>query len=107
MALKRIPIPVRVDLAVDGARIDVTWQDGKIIQYRAYDLRLACPCAQCVDEMTGEKILDPASVSESLTAVETGRVGRYALRFRWSDNHDTGIYTYEKLRDGYRGETVD
>jgi DUF971 family protein len=25
-------------------------------------------------------------------------VGRYGLRFRWSDGHDTGIYSFSLLR---------
>jgi DUF971 family protein len=30
--------------------------------------------------------------------VSVGRVGNYALRFVWSDGHDTGLYTFAKLR---------
>jgi DUF971 family protein len=26
-------------------------------------------------------------------------VGRYAIRFHWSDGHSTGIYTFEQLRE--------
>jgi len=26
-------------------------------------------------------------------------VGRYALNFRWSDGHETGIYSFQYLRD--------
>jgi DUF971 family protein len=30
------------------------------------------------------------------TAIEY--VGRYALKFVWSDGHDTGLYSYDLLR---------
>jgi DUF971 family protein len=26
-------------------------------------------------------------------------VGRYGMRIRWGDDHDTGIYTFEYLRE--------
>ena len=99
MALKRIPIPVKVDLLEDGRRIEVTWQDGQVTPFAAFDLRAECPCAQCVDEMTGKRTLNRDDVNPEVAATSHGRVGRYALQFQWSDGHSTGIYTYERLRD--------
>ena len=104
MGLKRIPLPVQVDLNSGGVHIDVTWQDGRILRYRAFDLRAQCPCAECVDELTGVRKLRPEQVAPEIAAREVGRVGRYALRFQWSDGHNTGIYTYERLLDGYPAE---
>ena len=66
-------------------------------RYPALALRLACPCAACVEEMTGRPLLDPASVPEDVTARQIDLVGSYAIRIVWSDGHDTGIYTYESL----------
>jgi DUF971 family protein len=98
MALKQIPIPVKVDLLEDGRRIEVTWQDGQVTPFAAFDLRAECPCAQCVDEMTGIRTLNRDDVNPEVGATSHGRVGRYALQFQWSDGHSTGIYTYERLR---------
>jgi DUF971 family protein len=58
-----------------------------------------CPCAQCVNEYTGERVLDPAGVSDELTVETLDLVGRYALTFRWSDGHQTGIYSFRLLRE--------
>ena len=55
-------------------------------------------CAACVDEFTGARRLDPATVPADVHALTTGTIGRYALNFRWSDGHDSGIYTYARLR---------
>ncbi|MEE2887201.1 MAG: DUF971 domain-containing protein [Planctomycetota bacterium] len=97
---------MRCSLAMDPKKIDVTetdelqivWQDEVVSLYTPRQLRLACPCAQCVEEWTGEKILDPASVSEEILLLNVDLVGRYALNFKWSDFHETGIFTFELLR---------
>ena len=80
-------------------RLSITWGDGRVCVYRAADLRRLCPCAACVNEFTGERILRPETVAENLTIQDVQIVGRYALTFRWSDNHDTGIYSFRLLRE--------
>ena len=103
MPLKRIPIPTRIALEDDGARIVLTWEDGVVSEFRAFDLRAACPCAGCVDELTGIRTLRDEDVDPAVNAVTSGRVGRYAVAFQWSDGHSSGIYTYESLRAGHFG----
>jgi DUF971 family protein len=104
MGLKRIPIPSGMDLEDGGRTLILRWADGTATTYRAYDLRAACPCAECVDEFTGKRLLDPARVDPEVAAAGWNRVGRYALQIQWSDGHDTGIYTYERLREGFTAE---
>ena len=77
----------------------ITWADGKVCQYTAASLRRACPCAQCVNEWTGERTLKPETVAEDVEINDLAIVGRYALNFRWSDRHETGIYSFQYLRD--------
>ncbi|MBI4465515.1 MAG: DUF971 domain-containing protein, partial [Acidobacteria bacterium] len=71
--------------------------DGKTVVYPARLLRMACPCALCVDETTGQRVLREASVPEDVHPVAIEPVGRYAITLRFSDGHSTGIYTYERL----------
>ena len=59
-------------------------------------LRERCPCAGCVHELTGQRLLDPKSVRPDIRADEIELVGRYAIRIRWSDRHSTGIYTFQQ-----------
>lgn len=99
MALKRIPVPTRIELEASGTRIVLHWQDGRVTRFRAFDLRAECPCASCVDEMTGRRTLSREDVDPDVTATAYGRVGRYAVQFQWSDGHSTGIYSYERLRE--------
>jgi DUF971 family protein len=49
--------------------------------------------------MTGQRMLDPASVPDDLAIESVDIVGRYALTFRWSDGHQTGIYSFHLLRE--------
>jgi len=76
----------------------ITWADGEESLYEVRELRLACRCAHCVDEWTGEKRLDPSSVPEDVHPVSIEKVGRYAIQIEWSDGHSAGIYTFERLR---------
>ena len=77
----------------------VTWGDGRVCAFDAPELRRLCPCAQCVNEFTGERTLLPAAISDDLRIENVEVVGRYALNFRWSDRHDTGIYSFRYLRE--------
>ena len=88
------------EIAQEGAAtLSITWADGRACRYQAAALRRVCPCAQCVNEMTGERMLRPESIAETLTIADVEIVGRYALNFRWSDGHQTGIYSFRLLRE--------
>ena len=90
------PIPHAINRQDDGLRIE--WnQAGHEGFFPAYELRLACPCAACVEEMSGRPILDPRSVPPDVRPVSLALVGAYGLRIQWSDGHSTGIYTFERL----------
>jgi len=80
------------------AEVSIKWSDDAETLYNASALRRACPCAGCVHEWTGEKILKPENIPEDLTFSSIGVVGRYALNFIFSDGHDSGIYTFTYLR---------
>ena len=79
------------------SKITLKWSDGHETAYRARDLRLACRCAGCVEEMTRRPMLDPGSVPADVRALAVKLVGAYAAHFDWSDGHSTGIYPWERL----------
>jgi ATP-binding protein involved in chromosome partitioning len=83
----------------DARTLAIDWADGarSLLDVRA--LRLACACAECVDEWSGEVRLAPARVPMDVAPVGIHPVGRYAIQIEWSDGHNTGIYTFERLRD--------
>ncbi len=88
---------------VDEKTLGIEWSDGATSRYPVRFLRQQCPCAECVNEMTGERILDPESVDPNVEPVNIHPVGLYALTIEWSDKHSTGIYTFEHLRKLHDG----
>jgi ATP-binding protein involved in chromosome partitioning len=78
--------------------LEIVWGDGHVSTYPVAYLRLACRCAACIDERTGARILDPASVPKDVKPLRIDPVGRYAIHFTWSDGHSSGIYSFEHLR---------
>jgi ATP-binding protein involved in chromosome partitioning len=96
--MREIPVPLEIGRAAPG-QLRIRWDEGHEGIYATRSLRLACPCAQCQEEMSGRPLLDPASVPLDVEALQLSLVGGYAVRFDWSDGHHTGIYTYELLFD--------
>ena len=76
----------------------ILWRDGRESHFNFYELRCACPCASCGNELTGERVLKPESVPKSVHASGSEYVGNYALRIHWSDGHNTGLYNFKHLR---------
>lgn len=79
--------------------LSISWSDETKSKFTASELRRNCPCAGCINEWTGEKILKPENVAEDLSFGSISIVGRYALNFRFSDGHETGIYSFQYLKN--------
>lgn len=99
VAQRRQAIEPREISQESNTQLRITWADDKVCVYGAAALRRACPCAQCVNEWTGQRTLKPEVISDELEISDLNIVGRYALNFRWSDGHETGIYSFQYLRD--------
>lgn len=98
------PEATPVAITQKGPRsLAITWADGHESVFDVRELRLACGCARCVDEWTGEDRLDPASVPDDVRPLRIEGVGRYAIQVEWSDGHASGIYPFRRLRELDRG----
>jgi ATP-binding protein involved in chromosome partitioning len=80
------------------SKITFKWPGGHETVYPARALRLACRCAGCIEETSGQPLLDPATVPETVRAKHIELVGQYAVSFEWTDGHSTGIYNFRDLR---------
>lgn len=96
---RRMPMPEEI-VGLLRSRITLKWPDGHVTAYPARELRLACRCASCVEEMTGQPLLEPAKVPETVRAQAIDLVGQYAIAITWTDGHSTGIYNFRELRAG-------
>lgn len=61
------------------------------------ELRFQCPCAACVDEHTGQRIIRRENVRPDVRVTGVQLIGRYAVQISFSDGHGSGIYPYDKL----------
>ncbi len=80
-------------------RLEIDWKDGHTSAYDVRGLRLACRCAQCIEEGTGRPLLVEEEVPADVRPVRLSPVGRYAVHIVWTDGHDSGYYTFDYLRE--------
>jgi len=96
--------PVRLNLKRDE-KLEIQWKDGSTAVYSISLLRAKCPCASCKtvrEENQKKKSLLPilqGNHSVPLSALSAELVGNYALKIEWSDDHGSGIYSFQYLRD--------
>lgn len=104
-------MPIRMHLQRDR-QLEIEWSDGLKSTYTIAYLRSMCPCAQCKivreqsdphDISPGQRkkpllTVLPGNYSGPVTVTQADKVGNYAMKLSFSDEHDTGIYSFEYLR---------
>jgi ATP-binding protein involved in chromosome partitioning len=93
-----MPMPVEI-VGLLRSTITFVWEDEHKSVFPARELRLACRCASCIEEMTGKPLLDPKVVPDSVRARAMRIIGNYAVNIDWSDGHSTGLYNFRALRE--------
>lgn len=86
--------------------INIVWTDGHSTSLGLGYLRDHCPCATCTnahgtsEPQSGTSSSNPFVMYKARPKiVDAEVVGRYALRILWNDGHNTGIYSYQHLRE--------
>lgn len=79
--------------------LEIEWADAPLARVPFKLIRSHCPCASCVDEITGVRTLDPATIPDDIAPANLGFTGNYALKITWSDGHSTGLYTWDLLAE--------
>ena len=102
------PLKVRVK-KTEGTGVEIDWRDGHRSSWNFRWLRDACPCATCHDERQqagrapGKAKPKAQALLQMYEApprpVEVTPVGKYALRFKWNDGHEAGLYSWDYLRN--------
>lgn len=95
--------PRTIDLKKDKG-LTLEWADGVTSYFSIAFLRKMSPSAdmrQLREEMATNPlaILPSGLASGPISATSAELVGNYALRIRFSDGHDTGIYSWAYLRE--------
>ena len=99
--------PLRLNLKKDE-KLEIDWADGQKSIYSVSLLRTMCPCAMCrtvrdekkpqATSSTRLNIL-PGNFAKPIIATGAELVGNYAIRIEWSDDHGSGIYSFDYLRE--------
>jgi DUF971 family protein len=94
--------PKKIKLAAGGSTLSIEWSDGHVSAYPYRYLRDKCPCATCAEAAPAKNMeLGPFPIlgGRPLKPERAEIVGRYALQIHWSDNHSSGIYAFDYLRE--------
>ena len=75
--------------------LEIAFDDGKTFSLPAEYLRVESPSAEVQGHGPGQKQLVAGRQHVGILAVET--VGNYAVRLKFDDLHDTGIYSWSYL----------
>lgn len=76
-------------------RLEVVFEDGRAFSLPAEYLRVESPSAEVQGHVPGQKQIVPGRRHVGIMGLEP--VGTYALRIKFDDLHDTGIYSWDYL----------
>jgi len=95
-------IPTPTNVQIIGHEVAIAWSDGTETYHESEKLRAASPSAANIGErdILGNQY-GGGGAKRFPGVVVTGfeRVGNYALRFDFSDGHNTGLYSFDYLRE--------
>ena len=91
--------PTRIEkLNSTEMRLDWPSHSGHLSFALAFaELRYECPCASCVDEHSGKRVIQKTSIKPDIAPKGVEVIGRYALKIDWNDGHSTGMYHFDRL----------
>ncbi len=97
------PTPTRLKLQ-KTVGLSIDWSDGKSSTFTIVQLRAKCPCALCKDSREKQQksrltVLSSGGFDGPMIVTKAEQVGGYALKLTFADGHDTGIYSWQYLRE--------
>jgi DUF971 family protein len=94
---KNVPQPTEITLHQASRALEIAFADGRSFRLPCEFLRVFSPSAEVRGHGPGQETLQTGKKDVGITAVEP--VGQYAVQLRFSDGHDTGIYSWDLLYD--------
>jgi DUF971 family protein len=89
------PVPTEIRLRQHSRVMELAFADGRSFSLSYEFLRVHSPSAEVRGHGPGQEVLQTGKRDVDIVAVEP--VGNYAIQPRFSDGHDTGIYSWEYL----------
>ena len=91
------PVPTEIKLHQKSQVLEISFAGGETFRLPSEFLRVYSPSAEVRGHGPGQEVLQAGKKDVQILAVEP--VGSYAVQFRFSDGHDTGIYSWRYLRE--------
>lgn len=89
------PEPAEIRLNKTERTLEVDFSDGTKRQFSAELLRVESPSAEVQGHGSGQKKIVPGKRNVGIEGLEP--VGNYAILIKFSDGHDTGIFSWDYL----------
>jgi DUF971 family protein len=89
------PQPTSITVHQQSRVLEVGFADGRAFRIPFELMRVYSPSAEVQGHGPGQEVLQTGKREVGLTALE--QVGNYAVQPRFSDGHETGIFTWEYL----------
>jgi DUF971 family protein len=89
------PTPTEILLHQKSRVLEVAFSDGSRFRLPCEFLRVYSPSAEVRGHGPGQEVLQVGKKDVEITELEP--VGLYAVRPKFSDGHDTGIYSWDYL----------
>ena len=96
-------VPSELKLHKKSGTLELVYDDGKRFSLSAEFLRVHSPSAEVRGHGKGQEVLQTGKRDVKITAISA--VGNYAIKPSFDDGHDTGIYSWEYLRDLAQNES--
>ena len=101
----KTPVPTAITLHQSSRVLELAFADGTSFRLPYEFLRVYSPSAEVRGHGPGQETLQAGK--REVTIAEVEAVGHYAIRPKFSDGHDTGIYSWDYLYDlGARQEEL-
>jgi DUF971 family protein len=94
---RKTPRPTEINLHQVSRVLDVAFDDGASFSLPVEYLRVFSPSAEVRGHGPGQEVLQVGKREVNIAAIEP--VGVYAVKFVFSDGHDTGIYSWDYLHE--------
>jgi len=91
------PRPTEIKLHQKSRVLEISFADGKTFQLPCEFLRVHSPSAEVRGHGAGQETLQVGKKDVEITHIEP--VGSYAIQLKFSDGHDTGLYSWDILYD--------
>ena len=96
-ASEKAPRPMEVRLNKAEKALEIDFDDGNVFRYPAELLRVVSPSAEVQGHNPSQRVTVGGKRHVGISDLEA--IGHYALRIKFDDKHDTGIYSWGYLYD--------